>query len=185
MSLCMPWEIPAGSHCEKLEPMMIFQPPSVRQCSPSVRQSSREKKVGEQLANSRGVRANSREFARIRANSRRTIVRRLDCRLFIPILKSHCFFWIASIESLADTFLPNSISALEGCRDFVLGAKSGSISKSQWDSTHILKISAKTDENVGALGFWMQLRFSRTVNWDRYLRFCSFLAVFSQLESTF
>ena len=50
-------------------------------------------------------------------------------------------------------FLPNSISALEGCRDFVLGAKIGSISKSQWDSTHILKISARTDENVGALGF--------------------------------
>ena len=48
-------------------------------------------------------------------------------------------------------FLPNSISALEGCRDFVLGAKIGSISKSQWNSTHILKISAKTDEKCRSL----------------------------------
>ena len=40
------------------------------------------------------------------------------------------------------------------------------------------KFQPKRMKNVGALGFWMQLRFSRTVNWDRYLRFCSFLAVF-------
>ena len=36
--------------------------------------------VGELLANSRGVRPSSREFARVRASSRRTIVRRVYSR---------------------------------------------------------------------------------------------------------
>ena len=39
--------------------------------------SSRNKKVGERLANAGGVRADSREFARVRASSRRTIVRQI------------------------------------------------------------------------------------------------------------
>ena len=36
--------------------------------------------VGEPMANSRGVRASSLEFARVRASSRRTTVRRVYCR---------------------------------------------------------------------------------------------------------
>ena len=39
--------------------------------------------VGEPLASSRGVRASSLEFARVRASSRRTTVRRVYCPIFI------------------------------------------------------------------------------------------------------
>ena len=39
--------------------------------------------VGEPLASSRGVRASSLEFARVRASSRRTTVRRVYCRIWL------------------------------------------------------------------------------------------------------
>ena len=47
--------------------------------------------VGEPMANSRGVRASSLEFARVRASSRRTTVRRVYCR---GLLRFILEFWV-------------------------------------------------------------------------------------------